>query len=274
MSLWYARRSDNVAGLVTPTPFAGTTINALYPLTRLIDRDPATAAKSSSTGDFRIVWDFTAPQAVAAVWIPIHNAPAGIVMRFEGHTSSAWSTPTVSRNYTVPAYGGDLPRGVFINLTIDPGWSASGLRFWSLFVPNVGLITALGEVFLASQLRTTRNLLIGIQRPRGRVVTMHERNDGGFFKYDRGSNTFMALGRVNVGADEFADYLAIHEDARGSLYPFAVVLNPEQPTPEGYVMQWLGEFNPTNLDVPGPNLTGQRDSVDLTWQMVPRGRAL
>lgn len=273
MSLWYSRHSDNVSALVTPTLQTGT-INVLRPITRLIDRDPATATKTTSTGDSRWLWSYPAPQRIDGLWLPMYNSPAGTALRLEGHTSNSWASPLVSVSVTVPPYGGDLPRGLFFNVTAHPAYSDSGLQYWSLLVPNAGIITALGEAFLSRQLRTTRNLLIGIERPRGRRVTRHERADGGSFRYDRGTDTFEARGRVNVNAEEYADYLALFEDARGSFYPFAVVLNPEQATPEGYVMQWVGDFAPANTDVPGPTLDGQRESIPITWQMVPRGRAL
>lgn len=273
--LIYARASDNVAALVTPTAFAGTTINAMYPLTRLIDKDPATAAKSTTTGDFRIVWDFTGTQRVDAVWVPIHNAPAGISMRFEGHASSSWASPTVSATYTVPAYGGDLPRGVYIDITAAGGYSATGLRFWSLFVPNVGIVTAIGEIFIGSVKRTTRNLLVGVTRTRDRRVTMHQRHDGGYFKYDRGSDVWAADGRVIPTTDaEFSDYLTLCEDARGVLYPFPIVLEAHTAVPEGHLVQWLGGFRQVNRSGRPGGPVDTIEELSFTWQMVPRGRAL
>jgi len=266
--LVYARRTDNVAAAVTPVVFSGTTMNALYPLTRAIDLDPATAAKSSSTGDFRIVWDFTAAQRVDAVWIPMWNALAGVVARFEGHTSNTWGAPTVSRNYTVPAYGGDMPRGAFFDITAAAGYSTSGLRYWSLFVPNTAIITAIGEVFISSQKRTVKNLLVGVSRPRDRRVIRHPRQDGGLFQYDRGSDTFSIEGRVIVNGDDYSDYLALHEDARGSVYPFPVVIEPDATVPEGYLVQWVGGFRQTNRSA--PNI----EELSFSWQMVYRGRAL
>ena len=262
-----------MAATVTPTAHTGT-FNANFPLTRLYDRDPATAAKTTSTGDCRILWDFGAAQRVDAVWIPIHNAVAGTILRFEGHTANTWAPPTVSATHTVQAYGGDLPRGVYIDVTAAVGYTTTGFRYWSLFVPNAGIITALGEIFISSRKRTTRNLLIGLQRPRDRRVTMHERADGGYFKYDRGTDAFTVEGRVIPRTDaEYADYLTLFEDVRGPLYPFPIVLEPWASVPEGRLMQWVGGFRQVNKSG-RVSIPTTIEELSFTWQMVPRGRAL
>lgn len=271
--LYYSRRSDNVAATATPTLHTGT-INANFPLSRLYDRDPATAAKTTSTGDCRILWDYTTARRVDAVWIPIHNAVAGTILRFEGHTANVWTAPTVSATYTVPAYGGDLPRGVYINITTAAGYTTTGFQFWSLFVPNTGIVTALGEIFISTQLRTTRNLLVGLGRPRDRHVTRHARADGGLFQYDRGTDAFTVDGRVIPTTNTvYDDYLALFEDARGAFYPFPIVLDATASVPEGRLVQWVGGFRQSNKSgrVAAPTTI---EELAFTWQMVPRGRAL
>lgn len=265
-ALVYAWDTDNVAAAVTPTVHTGT-INANFPLSRLYDRDPATAAKTTSTGDCRILWDYTAAQRVDAIWIPIHNAVAGTVIRFEGHTANLWTTPTVSATYTVPAYGGDLPRGVYIDVTTAAGYTTTGFRYWSLFVPNTGIITALGEIFISSRKRTTVNVLQGFRKPRGRLVSHHKRSDGGFFQYDRGVNEVSFSGSIRANSTHYADYLAIFEQAKGSFRAFPIVIDAHEAVPEGFLVQWIGGFDVTEAHI---TLT----SIAFTWQMVPRGRAL
>lgn len=264
--LLYTHPSDNVGSLVTPVVFAGTTMNALYPLTRLVDKDPATTAKSSTTGDYRIVWDYTTPQRIDGVWIPMYNWPAGVIPRFEGHTSNTWAGPTVSRSRTTPAYRGDLPRGLFFDIRTDPAYTTTGLQFWSLFVPNAGLITAIGDVYPFRIVRETVNVLAPLDEAVGRRVTMHPRNDGGYFKYDRGTDTYVASGRVLCDDDAYADYDGLHADAKGVFSPFGIVLNPDDATPEGRIVQWPGDFVTSKIE-------GHR-GAGVTWQMVPRGRAL
>lgn len=266
-----ARSSWNVAATGALTQQDGVA-NALYPVSRAVDRDPATATKSTTTDDYALQWDWTLPQRVDGVWIPMYNMPAGTVVHFQLDAGASWAgspatAPTVDATVTVPAYGGDLPRGLFLNITEAAGYSASGFRYGRLYVPNPSQVTAIGEIFIASQIATVPNILIGATRPRGRAVTMHQRNDGGYFKYDRGHGTWQVNGRVYTDADEFADYLAIFEDARGSLYPFAIVINVDEANPEGYVVQWEGEFSPSNMFI-------DQEELSFTWQMVPRGRAL
>lgn len=263
--LSYARWSDIVSDAVTPTQETGT-VNANFPLTRANDLDPATATKSTTTGDYALQWDWGSAQRVDAVWIPMYNMPAGTVVHFQLSAAAAWGAPTVDATVTVPAYGGDLPRGLFLDITTASGYSAGGFRYGRLFVPNPSQVTAIGEVVISSRLRTVRNLLGGVRRPRGRKLVLHERNDGGFFRYDRGVSTWRVTGRVHVQAAEYADYLALFEDVRGAFRPFPIVLNPADATPEGFLVQWLDEFAPTNLY--------NFETLDLTWQMVPRGRAL
>lgn len=264
--LIYARRSWNVAAVGALTQQDGST-NALFPVARAVDRDPATATKSTSTDDYALQWDWTTPQRVDAVWIPMYNMPAGTVVHFQLNAAASWAGPTVDGTVVVPAYGGDLPRGLFLNLTGVAGYSVGGFRYGRLYVPNPSQITAIGEIFIASQIGTLPNLLIGVTRPRGRVLTKHERNDGGYFQYDRGQNTWKANGGVYTDAAEYADYLAIFEDARGSFYPFAIVLHVDEANPEGYVVQWEGEFTPKNMFT-------DHEELSFTWSMVPRGRAL
>lgn len=264
--LIYARRSWNVAAAGSLTQQDGTT-NALYPVSRAVDRDPATATKSTSTDDYALQWDWASAQPVQGVWIPMYNMPAGTVVHFQMDAAAAWGSPTVDATVVVPAYGGDLPRGLFLNITEAAGYSVSGFRYGRLYVPNPSQVTAIGEIFIASQIATVPNILIGATRPRGRAVTMHQRNDGGSFKYDRGHGTWKVNGQVYADADEFDDYLAIFEDARGSLYPFAIVLHVDEATPEGYVVQWDGEFSPSNMFI-------DQEDLSFTWAMVPRGRAL
>lgn len=273
--LIYHRPSDNVADTVTPSLLTGTA-NANFPLTRLYDGDPATAFKTTSTGDCRVVWDYTSAQRVDCVWVPIHNALAGTVLRFEGHTANTWATPTVSATHTVQAYRQGLPQGVFIDVTAASGYSASGLRYWSLFVPNTGIVTALGEIIISSRKRTTKNLLRGVQRDQSRLQTRHARADGGFFKYDRGVTTWAVRGRVIPTSDTvYDDYVALWDDTKDGIEPFGIVLEGDHAVPEGIVVEWVGGFRQTNQ-------SGRRSSsvnypieaFDFTWQMVPRGRAL
>jgi hypothetical protein len=265
--LIYARPSDDVAAAVTPTLKTGT-INALYPITRLIAGDPKLAAKTTSTGDSRWLWTFNDPQRVDAVWLPMYNSPPGTVLRWEGHTADDWSSPTVSVSVTVPAYGGDLPRGLFFDVTADPDYDEAGLEYWSLFVPNGSLITALAGIFISARKRTGINLEHGVARPRMRLVTAHERADGDLFIYDRGQNLLSIRGRlITDTAAGYDDYLLLHEDCRGPLYPFPVVIDGHHATPEGLLVRWMNGYEAQFAGVAD-------DFVNVEWQMVPRGRAL
>ncbi len=264
--LIYAKASDNVAALVTPTQQTGTA-NTLYPVTRVNDGDPGTATKSTGTGDYALLWDWGSAQRVDAVWIPMYNMPAGTVVHFQLNATNSWGTPTVDGTVTVPAYGGDLPRGLFLDLTAVSGYSSGGFRYGRLFVPNPSQITAIGEIFIAKQKRTTRNVFVGVNRPRGRKVTQTDRADGGFFVYDRGVNTWSVKGELTGGATYSADYQEMFEDAKGSYSPFAVVLDTHLTTPEGFIVRWVSDFDPTQFAY-------LQDHITLEWAMVPRGRAL
>ena len=270
MSLWYARPSKNVAALVTPTLNTGT-INALYPITRLIDNDPATATKTTSTGDSRWLWSFAGAQRIDGFWLPMYKAAAGTVIRFEGHTSDLWTAPDISRSLTVPAFRGSgsraLPRGLFIDVRTDPNYTTVGKQYWSLFVPNAGIITALGEAFLASEIETVRHFQYGLNRPRSRNLAQHARADGGWFTYSRGTDAFRWSGSVLAGSTEYDAYLELHEDCDGGRLPFAVVFDSHLANPEGFLMQWASGFG-ARADF------FAHDLVQMEWQMVPRGRAL
>jgi hypothetical protein len=271
MSLLYARWNDRVAS-VTPTLETGT-INALYPLSRLVNPlgDPALLAKTTSTGDCRVLWSFAGPTRLDGVWLPMYKAAAGTVLRFEGHTSNAWGAPTVSRSKTVPAHRGSgaraLPRGLFIDLRTDPGYTTGGLQYWSLFFPNAGIITALGGIFLASQVREVRNFQYGLARPRERASILHSRNDGGWFVYSRGTDKMRLSGTVLAGTSQYDDLLELHDDCDGATYPFPIVLESHLADAEGFVMRWVSGFEArAEFFV--------HDTVSAEWAMVPRGRAV
>lgn len=273
--LIYARASDNVAALVTPSAFSGTTINANFPLTRIIDKDPATATKSTTTGDFRIVYDYTTDQRVDYVWLPMYNAPAGNIPRFEGNATNVWTAPTVSRTATVPAYRKDLPVGLIFDITAAANYITTGFRYWSLIIPNPSQVTAIGDPFISSRKRTTKNLLVGPERIRDRRKVLHPRADGGYFRYDRGTDIWSVRGRVIPTVDqEYEDYQSLWDDVSAG-DPFAIVLESHLAAPEGLVVQWFGGFRQVNLSGRrSSSINYPLETFDFTWQMVPRGRAL
>jgi hypothetical protein len=267
--LVYGHPSDNVLRLGggTLTQSTGTT-DPLYPVTNAIDDDPANPTYSTGTGDYALQWAFGGATRVDLVWIPMHNFPAGTVIRFEGNNGAAWGAPTLSKTYTVLPYRGDMPRGIFLDLTTVAGYTTSGFTHWRLFVPNPGKITGVGEVYGISTKRTTRNLFRGVQRPRIRTRIRHPRADGGWFRYDRGTVPRPIQGEVRANTTVYAAYLALWEDCTdGGDFYFPVVLDSHLDDPEGLVMLWESDISPTNVHA-------VHEMLEVVWSEAPRGRAL
>lgn len=260
--LIYGLPSGRLAGTVTQE--TGIT-NSLYPVSRAVDGDPARATKSTSTGDYALQWDFGTAQPVGFALIPMYGIPAGTVVQFQLNSSASWPG-AINVSVTVPAFRGDLPRGLFFDTQAEGG--ESGYRYARLFVPNPGRISAIGDIWIANALLRTRNLFQGLEEYRDRVVTTTPRNDGGAFKYDRGTDIYEPHSAVVSDDDAvFADYEELFHEVRGVYRPFPVVLRPTDPVPEGLYMEWRGGHRIKQTD-------GDVRSLQVSWAMVPRGRAL
>ena len=271
IALLYSKPSSNVAvtgdvtGNVELSLVTGTE-NPYYPLARLIDLDPATSFKTNTSGDCRVQWRyFNGAQRVDAMFIPMYNMPAGTVIRIEGNSAASWGSPAFSTTYTVPAYEGGIPRGIFVNVTEASGYSPSGYTYWSLYIPNTGSPIALGEVHLSSLLEEARHLEDSPEEIRAQLVIEHEREDGGRFVYQRGIQAYVFSGSVEVPLTELADYRALWADTYDGYYPFFVVVHVWEDQPEGFMMLWKGNFQTRHV-------LGDRYTLTIQWITMSRGR--
>ncbi len=266
---YYAKPSENAAlATYTPTVTLQTaTVNPRYPLSRLTDLDPATHFKCLAASDARIVFAYAGAQPIEAVWIPMHNIPAGTVIRWEGHTSNAWGSPAFSKSFTVPTWFGDLPRGLFINLTTAAGFSAGGFQYNSLFVPNISKPLSIGELFPAVVLRGITHLeyFSQVQQVRTRALIQTPREDGGYFQYDKGRDLYLCKGDVTVRKAMLDLYETLNADSHDGYYGIPVVINVYDTTPEGFYVRWASGFAPTFKGA-------DQYTLSLAWEMKGRGR--
>lgn len=126
----YALRTDEVGASAVPALASGTP-DAEYPVTNLVDNNPARPFKA--TGAWRVTWDFGTPRPIQLVALIHHNFAAGLAgVQFQMNGAADWSAPAFSQAFTVPPYQED---GFPVNLHLDLQATTPTYRYASLTAP-------------------------------------------------------------------------------------------------------------------------------------------
>lgn len=258
--------SDNVASSATWAQHTGT-LNTLYPLTRAYDVDPGTHTKSTTTTDYRLTLDWGAQQRQDALWMPMYGIPGGTWIRWEANATNSWASPSFVHSLQVSSPIGGLPVGIYMDLTQGAGYSASGFRWGSLFVPNPGRVTAVGDLFISPVKRTLPNLFMGLGRVRGRRTITTPREDGGEFSYDRGTDWQAITGRVRLNSATLSAFQTFWGECKGTHEFFPVTIDTHLVQPEGMYAKWAGELEMVQT-------TSRHRMLSVPWKVPGRGRAL
>ena len=263
----YTLPTENVADDVTPTLSTGTA-DVENPLANLTDGDPAHPFMTTDSAGIRVVWDYTGPQRIDYVSMPMHGIPAGTLALFQMHTADSWGSPDLSGVFTIDTFLDDFPRVQILDVTGVGGYLVGGYRFASLFVPthSVG-ITKIGDIEFWTQKRTLQySLRVGVRAPRERLTVVHPRQDGGRFVYDRQLLNRMIVGSVREDIADWDKLEALYAAARGATKPFLVNVEAAR---EHYYVWWSGRtLNPSIPDVV------KTRNVPIEWTELGRGMPL
>lgn len=260
----YTLPSENVADSVTPSLDVGTA-DAENPLANLTNNDPAIPFFTTDAIGIRVTWDFTSPQRVDYVSMPMHGLPVGTLARFQMNATDSWGSPSVDGALTISAFLGDFPRVQILDVTGATGYLVGGYRFASLFVPSHGGITKIGDFEIWSQKRELEfSLRFGVQHPTMRKTTIHERQDGGRLVFDHQLLRRSIQGTIRTDDTEYTQLENLHADSKGATVPFLVNVAAAR---EHMLVWWAGAFSPTFSQV------NTRD-VDVDWVELGRGMPL
>ena len=152
--LRYARPSDIVTSAASITASGTVSSDPNYGLSALYDNDPAKPLKFETVGPIRLVYDFGSARRVDAFSLPNHNLAATTACIVALNATNSWASPTVQKTLTVGADHLDGHKASpWCDLTTASGYSESGFRYCSLFVPTQNVNIKLGETLIISTLR-------------------------------------------------------------------------------------------------------------------------
>jgi hypothetical protein len=240
----YCLPSDIVTGNATITAPLGTvSTDPNYGLASLHDGNPAKPLKFTNSPAIAtaILFDFGAAQRLDGIVIPAHNLSAGLAVRFQGHTSNSWGSPTLNAALTVAAADKDgHSKRPWVDLTAVAGYATSGFRYWRLYIPATSSVPIqLGEVCLVKQWRTWTNGLRfdDEQTIERRYIPALETAYGVKTYYDMNVKQTRVRGTVVGGTADYDALKDLVDDAGGPVQPFVVVLNDEVLTDGGCLMR-------------------------------------
>lgn len=161
----YQHPTDDVAALATLTP---STEDPNFPIENLVSADPSDVAKwTDNEGD--VVLDFGSPQrvdVVAAIYNSIGPTSGSYEVKFQGNTTSSWSTPPLDVDLVQPAtFGNGHRNNPWADLTEADGYLVSGYRFYRFSAVGAGAPSAnlaIGRLWLGAQRRSFVDLGAGL----------------------------------------------------------------------------------------------------------------
>lgn len=152
--LRYARPSDLITSAASITASGAVSADPNYGLSALYDNNPAKPLRFETTGPVRLVYDFGSARRVDAFSLPNHNLAAGTVCLVALNNLDSWAAPSVQVQMTVGAQHLDGHRASpWCDLTTASGYTTSGYRYASLFVPAQAVNIKLGETPIIAVLR-------------------------------------------------------------------------------------------------------------------------
>lgn len=240
----FQRATDNVAPDATVAVQSGTE-DATYPAANINDQNPAKPAQLTTTvGAW--TWNFAAPQRIDVMAIVMHNVDAGLEVRFQGHTSNSWGSPTLNQVVTIPTYREDgFPYNPWLDLVaLVPVAASRTFAWWRLVVVGTNSAAVkVGEVWLGATKRNLiRNIKWGSTRNERRPGVVHETDYLVRLKYDYGVLRRAVTVEIENTDISLEDVLSWGRSCRWGLRPCLIVPNPDQND------AWLVNFATTEQD--------------------------
>lgn len=223
--------SNNLARTATVS-ISGVSASAAYPLANIADNDVAHPFKAAATGAARIVFDCGSAVRVDGAFLPMHNIPAGTVVKWQGHTASSWATPDVDVTVTIPAYATlgsgmtPIPESVWANvIAAYPTAADRTKRYWSLSVASFASPLAIGELLFGplSEFDTYLTTSNGRSQQHQSIVKQSPQGSQWAFRYPIRRREL--TGTMYEQATEFALWMALDDEVGTDADPFIVVPN-------------------------------------------------
>lgn len=268
-NLKYCRPSDIITSLATITASGSISTDPEYGLASLYDRNPAKPLKFLTAGPVRLVYDFGATRRIDAFSLPNHNLDAGLDCIVSLNATNNWTSPTVSVAMEVGTEHLDGHRASpWADFTTASGYTASGFRYCSLFIPANTSAIKLGETPIISNLRefsqwtqfggergATKPFLESIRTEFGVVRVYRRRVKQRYFRYQiKGTDdtTKQVAASALARDDDFNALQDLSDDAGGMALPFFVTANSAIKTDGGLYARFTKE-------------TAERTSAQEEW---------
>lgn len=159
----YAKPTDEIGHLVTPTLSAPATADANYPVTNITNFNPDQVFLTTTTGAVDIIWDHGSAVDVQQFSLHHYNIPAAHAgVKFQRSNDGTFATVTIDGALTIPAYPNPgLPLPIGLDVTQVSGYNgATGLRYSRLHIPTPSQKTGIGSALIWSSKRVDiRNVL-------------------------------------------------------------------------------------------------------------------
>jgi hypothetical protein len=189
----YSHPTDNLVDAVVPT--VSRAAAALYPLSNIYDKDPATWYWAGAAGDVRFVWDFGSAVSIQWATLVLPNIPAGTSgVKLEGNSSASWPGAQILP-FTIPTFAEDgFPWNPFV---INP--LAVAYRYWSIYIPAFASPLSIGEIGLFAPFRELPiNINWDADLEEHHPVIEHRTDAHSQTEYDRGVRWFDLSGEIDA----------------------------------------------------------------------------
>lgn len=220
----YGKPSDNVAGNATITAQSGTA-DSDYPLTNLVDDNPAKPGKLTTTTG-RIMFDFGSAQNIDLVALIHTNLTAGLSVKIQANATDSWGAPSIDQAITIPAVPDDgYPLNPWLDLT---GISPRSYRYWAIQIAGTNsAAAAIGEVWMQATKRSlTRNIQWGAVEMEEHPAVEHRTTYGVSTVYSLGPRMRTVAGMIRANQTALAELIALERDAHHRGSPFLFILDP------------------------------------------------
>ncbi len=221
----YCLPRDIITSLATITASGTVSSDPNYGLSSLYDGQPAKPCKFLTSGPIRITFDFGSRTRIDAFSMPNHNLDAGMTCIVALNNSDSWASPSVQTNLVIGSQHLDGHRASpWCSFVTASGYTTSGYRYLSLYVPANSAAIKIGEAVIIANLRTfsqwaqfngqratEREFLEAIKTEYGAVRVVRRKIKRRVFSYTiKGSET------------DYSDLQNLGDDAGGYALPFFI----------------------------------------------------
>ena len=262
-ALDYTLPTENLAPSYTPTLLSGTT-DSNYPLTNLVDQNPAKPWKTTGTS-FSLRWDFGSTKTVKLILIVHANfAPA-----CTGGVSLGDDVNGISNNFNgtiTPTYLEDgFPRNIAFDLRATSNPTG---RYLFITLSGNGVACAIGEVGFYTAIHSCHGNYIVPKNPHDdeEHLLLDPMSDAGIVNiYEYGTKRRTLNGFIYGTSSDMASIRTFNRSTHGRSKPFAI--SAHLPNDDEW---WFARFMDKNLARPYIHGNG-KSIMSLPFEELSRG---